>query len=156
MTLVNSGGTPIVKAPGTGVIEPVAVTDPIVKVKVPVYRDTVPDGTHYPAQRRQLAYNVGDEIPLSKWNANFPAPEIDSVTPASGSDDGGTVIMIYGRNYTAGATVAVDGNAATAVTVLTPEAIRATTPAGTAGAKNVTVTTTGGTATKTGGHTYVA
>ena len=54
-----------------------------------------------------------------------------------------------------GATVTVGGIAATSV-VATATSITAKTPAGTAGAKDVVVTTAGGVVTKTGAFTYVA
>jgi alpha-tubulin suppressor-like RCC1 family protein len=82
------------------------------------------------------------------------APTIASVSPSSGPLGGGTAITIAGANL-AGATVTVDGAAATVVTA-TAGSISAKTPAGTAGAKSVVVTTVGGASTKAGGFTYVA
>jgi alpha-tubulin suppressor-like RCC1 family protein len=81
-------------------------------------------------------------------------PAIATVTPSTGRLAGGTAITIAGTNLS-GATVTIDGKAATSV-VASASSINATTPAGTAGAKNVVVTTRGGSATKTGGFTYVA
>jgi hypothetical protein len=82
------------------------------------------------------------------------APTIATVTPSSGPLAGGTAITLAGTNLT-GATVTIDGKAATSV-VASATSITAKTPSGTAGAKNVIVTTIGGSATKTGGFTYVA
>jgi hypothetical protein len=50
----------------------------------------------------------------------------------------------------------VNGVAATSVVVVSATSITARTPAGTVGAKSVTVTTVGGTATKASGFTYTA
>ena len=82
-----------------------------------------------------------------------PVPTIASVSPSAGPLVGGTTITIAGANL-AGAAVKVDGKAATSV-VATASSISAKVPAGTAGAKNVVVSTVGGSVTKAGAFTYV-
>jgi len=84
------------------------------------------------------------------------APTIASISPPSGTTAGGTVITITGTNLTGASSVKVNGVAATSVKVMSATSITAKTPSGTAGAKSVTVTTVGGTATKTSGFTYTA
>ena len=84
------------------------------------------------------------------------APTIASISPPSGTTAGGTVITITGTNLTGASSVKVNGVAATSVKVMSATSITAKTPTGTAGAKSVTVTTVGGTATKTSGFTYTA
>jgi formylglycine-generating enzyme required for sulfatase activity len=84
-----------------------------------------------------------------------PAPTVSSVSPTSGSTSGGTAITITGANLTGASSVTVGGVAATSVVVFSPTWITAVTPAGTAGAKTIAVTTAGGTATLTNGFTYV-
>jgi formylglycine-generating enzyme required for sulfatase activity len=84
-----------------------------------------------------------------------PAPTVSSVSPTSGSTLGGTAITITGANLTGASSVTVGGVAATSVVVFSPTSITAVTPAGTAGAKTVAVTTAGGTASLTNGFTYV-
>jgi hypothetical protein len=82
-------------------------------------------------------------------------PVITSVSPASGPIVGGTAIAITGSGFQAGATVTVGGTAAAVVTV-TATLINATTPAGTAGAKNVTVQNPGGlSVTETNGFLFI-
>jgi formylglycine-generating enzyme required for sulfatase activity len=83
-----------------------------------------------------------------------PAPTVSSVSPASGSTFGGTAITITGANLTGASSVTVGGVAATSVVVVSSTSITAVTPAGAAGAKNVAVTTAGGTASLTNGFTY--
>ena len=83
------------------------------------------------------------------------APTITSIAPTSGSTLGGTVFTITGTNLTGGASVQVNGVAATNVVVVNATTITARTPAGLAGAKNVSVTTAGGTATKASAFTFV-
>ncbi|MFM7261297.1 MAG: IPT/TIG domain-containing protein, partial [bacterium] len=81
------------------------------------------------------------------------APSIASVTPSAGPLAGGTTITIAG-SFLAGATVKVGGVNATNV-VATASSITCTTPAGTAGAKDVLVTTAGGLATAIDAFTHV-
>ncbi len=85
------------------------------------------------------------------------APTLDSVTPTAGPSSAGTAITLTGTNFIAGATtVTVGGVAATSVQVRSPTSLTARVPAGAAGAKDVIVTTGGGTAKRTAGFTYVA
>lgn len=74
------------------------------------------------------------------------APTISNVSPSSGTTLGGTAITITGTNLTGASSVTVDGVAATSVNVVSSTSITAVTPAGSAGAKDVAVTTAGGTA----------
>jgi hypothetical protein len=83
-----------------------------------------------------------------------PTPTITSIVPNSGPVAGGTSVVITGTNLTGG-TVTFGGLSATC-TVDSPTQITCTTPAHAAGAVNVVVTTPGGSATSTGGFTYVA
>jgi hypothetical protein len=86
-----------------------------------------------------------------------PAPTLTSVTPASGALAGGTQLTLTGSNFVAGATVRVGGVAATGVTLTSATQLRATTPAGTAGARAVQVTNPDGqSVTLNNAFTYVA
>lgn len=75
-----------------------------------------------------------------------PAPSVTltSISPTSGPTTGATVITLRGSNFASGATVRVGGTAATSVTLISSTQLRATTPAGTAGAKTVMVTNPNG------------
>jgi phosphatidylserine/phosphatidylglycerophosphate/cardiolipin synthase-like enzyme len=68
------------------------------------------------------------------------APTLTSVTPNSGSTDGGTNVTLTGTRFVSGATVSFAGVAATNVSVASATSITATTPAHNAGAVNDTVT----------------
>ncbi|HEY2306943.1 MAG TPA: IPT/TIG domain-containing protein, partial [Streptosporangiaceae bacterium] len=72
-------------------------------------------------------------------------PTVTGVSPASGPTAGGTVVTITGTGFTAAATVKLGGTPATVVTFVSSTILKATSPAGTAGTVDVTVTTTGGT-----------
>ncbi|MEI6623985.1 MAG: IPT/TIG domain-containing protein, partial [Actinomycetes bacterium] len=85
------------------------------------------------------------------------APTIGGVSPNSGPLAGGTTVTLTGTNLGGTTAVSVGGNACTSVVVaVNGLSLTCTLPAGTAGAKDVAVTTAGGTATLPGGYTYVA
>lgn len=92
---------------------------------------------------------------LGSWGAcPVLAPTISSVTPGYGPQTGGTVFVINGTNLNRATSVTVGGVAAT-ITVVSPTAIAATTPASaTLGAANVVVASPGGTASAVGAFTY--
>ncbi|HXP11144.1 MAG TPA: IPT/TIG domain-containing protein, partial [Acidobacteriaceae bacterium] len=85
-----------------------------------------------------------------------PAPTVSSVSPNSGSTSGGTAVTITGTNFAAGATVTFGSTAATSVVVVNSTTITATTPAGSAGAVLVTVTSSGQSSGLANGFTYIA
>jgi MSHA biogenesis protein MshQ len=82
-------------------------------------------------------------------------PTVTAISPTSGPTAGGTSVTITGTNFTGATSVTIGGVAATGITVVNATTITATTPAGTAGAKNVVVTTPGGSGTGTNLFTYV-
>src|SRR5713226_1011013 len=71
-------------------------------------------------------------------------PTLSGVSPTSGTIDGGRVVTLSGTNFVLGATVTFGGVASPSVTVTSPTRITTTTPAGSAGAVDVTVTNPGG------------
>ncbi|WP_340373788.1 IPT/TIG domain-containing protein [Streptomyces sp. SS7] len=82
-------------------------------------------------------------------------PTVTAITPASGPAAGGTPFAITGSHLT-GAAVTIGGVAATNVIVdPTGTVLAGITPAGTAGNAAVVVTTPAGSASVTGGFTYV-
>ncbi len=83
------------------------------------------------------------------------APSLLAVSPNTGLITGGTSVTLTGSNFQTGATVKFGSNAATGVTVVNSTTITAVTPAGSAGAVNVTVTNPGGqNSTLTNAFTY--
>ena len=81
-------------------------------------------------------------------------PIVTSVTPSSGPIAGGTAITITGTDLTGTTSVTIGGVAATRVSVVNSTTVTAVTPAGTAGAKTLSLTTPFGTANGTNGFTY--
>jgi len=84
------------------------------------------------------------------------APTLTAVSPAQGPVAGGTQLTLTGTNFVSGATVRVGGTAATQVTVVSSTSITCLAPAHTAGVVDVSVTTSGGTATLEDAFTYIA
>ncbi len=78
------------------------------------------------------------------------APTITGVKPVGVRTAGGTTVTVDGSGFATGATVTVGGAAVLGITIVSPTQLRVTTPAGSAGAKDLTVTTTGGSATCAG------
>jgi uncharacterized protein YhjY with autotransporter beta-barrel domain len=83
-------------------------------------------------------------------------PSLAAVSPGSGPTAGSTEITVSGSHLTGATSVMVGGVAATSVKVVSDTEIKAKTPANTAGAVDVMVTTPGGTATLPAAFTYVA
>ncbi|MGB9919130.1 MAG: IPT/TIG domain-containing protein [Moorellales bacterium] len=84
------------------------------------------------------------------------SPRIDRVVPNKGPHVGGTSITIYGLDFRSGATVYIDGAAATQVQVKSYKEIAAVAPPGRPGARDVTVINPDqGTYTASGAFTYV-
>jgi|GEM_PF-1373862 len=86
----------------------------------------------------------------------YLAAILTSISPTSGQTTGGTSVTLTGSNFGTGATVTIGGTAATGCTIVSATTITCTTPANTAGAKDVVVTQSGGSSTLTSGFTYVA
>lgn len=84
-----------------------------------------------------------------------PPPSVTSISPSSGTTAGGTSVTITGVHFNGATAVTIGGNAAV-FSVTNNNTIAATTPAGTAGAQNVAVTTPNGTGTLKAGFTYMA
>ena len=117
-------------------------------------------GNKYTVQARlTFAGTAGNET-VTLSNASITTvsvlPTVTAINPTSGPLAGGTAVTITGTNFTGATAVTIGGVAATGITVVNATTITATTPAGTAGAKDVVVTTPGGSGTGTGLFTYAA
>jgi DNA-binding beta-propeller fold protein YncE len=85
-----------------------------------------------------------------------PTPSVNSLSVSSGPLSGGGMLTISGDNLTGATDVSFGGTSATILSG-SDDTIAVTVPAtGSAGARNVTVTTAGGTSTQTVTYTYVA
>jgi hypothetical protein len=75
----------------------------------------------------------------------YTVPTVTAASPATGPIAGGTSVTITGTGFVSGATVNFGTTPAAGVTVNSATSITATSPAGSAGVVDVTVTTPGGT-----------
>lgn len=82
------------------------------------------------------------------------APTVTSLSPNTGAAAGGTAVTITGKDFTGATAVTFGGTAGTSRVVVNDTTITIVTPAKTAGAYDVVVTTPSGSGTKTNGFTY--
>lgn len=99
----------------------------------------------------------GGSVTLAGGFTYVPAPPtVTAIAPASGGTAGGTAITVTGSGFDhEPVTVTVGGASATAVSVVNASTVTAVTPAGSAGAAAVKVSTAFGEATLAGGFVYV-
>jgi hypothetical protein len=79
---------------------------------------------------------------------------VSGLAPTFGPVTGGTSVTMTGTGFTSGTTVTFGGTAATSVTVASDTSLTAVTPAQVAGAADVVVSNTNGTATLPGAFTF--
>ncbi len=132
---------------------------------VNIFADTATEDHFYIGPELGLGYGAygfrdeGDRLIISTENSAgaeiVPLPDITSITPDNGTTAGGTAVTLAGTGFGTGATVAIGGNAATDVVIVSATEITCVTPAG-AGIADVTVTNTDATAdTLVGAFTFV-
>jgi hypothetical protein len=105
---------------------------------------TTPSGTSSTGSADQFTYTAS------------PAPAVTGLTPATGSTDGGSTIVLLGSGFTGASAVNFGTTAATAFTVLSDDAIEATAPALAAGTVDVTVVTPSGTSSTSSADQFTA
>lgn len=86
----------------------------------------------------------GQEDTLAAAFTYVAPPSVTAVVPAQGGTAGGTTIRVTGAGFASGATVTVDGAAATDVTIVDDATITCVTPPGAVGDADVVVHTDGG------------
>jgi hypothetical protein len=96
---------------------------------------------------RVTAYGgVSTPVPADQFTYTAaPSPTITSISPTSGSTGGGTVVSIFGSNFTGTSAVTFNGTAA-GFTVVSDSLIIVTSPPNAAGTVTIQVTTFGGNA----------
>lgn len=108
-----------------------------------------------PLRLSVLGGDVGDPwYDLTDLPAFAPVPTLTTVAPGTGVAAGGTAVTLTGTGFIPGATVKFGLTAATSVVVVSSTSITCVSPAHTAATVDVSVTTTAGTATKTGSFIY--
>lgn len=111
--------------------------------------DPVPEGS-----MKRLLVRAGTVLTQRQINDLFPAATIDSIAPATGGVGGGTVVTITGSELDGVTSVTFNGVAGTALQVLSSTQLKVTTPAVSAGVRDVVLVDDGGNVTKTGGFTF--
>lgn len=116
------------------------------------------------AERNASIANDGDNLNETSYpnpdfdfdegGVNDDAPDLQSISPATGGTTGGTVVTLKGAQLTGTTGVTFGGTAGTALNVVDDETVEVTTPAKTAGAKDVVLTSATGSDTLVGGFTY--
>ena len=124
--------------------------------------DIIPSASSYnssPATDQRGVTRTGATTSIGAYS-NIPVavPTITGISPTSGPTAGGTTVVITGTNLTGATAVSFGATSATGYTVNSDTQITATSPAGSAGTVDVTVTTTGGTSATSSSDqfTYIA
>jgi DNA-binding beta-propeller fold protein YncE len=104
------------------------------------------------AHRSHVAVDHGHEV-----QAASGPPSVTSVSPDCGPAAGGTTVVIAGSGFTGASVVDFGSTAASSYTVNSDTQVTATSPAGSSGTVDITVTTSGGTSATGSGDkfTYV-
>lgn len=155
--LVNSSGTRKTKAALISDLGTAEVNNPVYRVPENYRlfeRGDLPGDPGSPVNYRQVL-TPGMLVSSAQIDAMYPAPTITTITPATGAAAGGTAVTVVGTNFKhTGTSITFGAVAATSVVVVSDTELTCVTPAKTAGAYNVVVTTDSGTGTKTNGFTY--
>ncbi|WP_043636831.1 IPT/TIG domain-containing protein [Nonomuraea candida] len=157
MTLYAKTGstfTQLTKTAATAKTAAHVEADPLIKINEDLFEGARPDGTAFPEGRMSLRFPAGSVVRKSVFDRCFPSAVVESVFPASGAAAGGTNLIIRGRNFTPGSTVAIGGTTATDVVVVDDTTVQCKSPAHAAGAVAVVVTTDAGATTKANSFTY--
>ncbi|WP_345670910.1 IPT/TIG domain-containing protein [Streptomyces similanensis] len=129
---------------------PMRITEDVYETKAYGPGDGRPEGS-----RRHLLYQAGTVVPQSEIDRLFaPAATIASVSPATGTAAGGTLVTIKGTRLDGVSAVNFGAKPGTELTVVSATELRVKTPSGTAGAVDVVAAADSGNVTKTGGFTY--
>ncbi|WP_322788755.1 beta strand repeat-containing protein, partial [Sphingorhabdus rigui] len=148
-----SSATAVRFGSGTGtsfsVVSPTQIT-----VVTPVLSDIGTQGVTIASPAGSSISNVNSRFVFT--SSSLAAPTISSVSPNNGAIAGGTSVTITGTNFSGTASVRFGTEAATSFIVNSATQITAVTPAGSAGAVDISVTALGGTVTSNGAFTYSA
>lgn len=123
---------------------PTVISDSTIQAVVPAGSGSVP-----------ITVTAVGGIAGGLYYAYFDSPTITSLTPTSGTSNGGTAVTIIGTDLSTATNVTFDGVSAS-FGVINSTTIVAITPPGTLGAVDVVVTTVAGSATAASAYTYVS
>jgi len=152
MTFYNAAGTRLTETTLNALTDTVGALE-VVEFTANVYQSFTQDGGGFEKASR-LVFVAGQRVPQSMIDGLFETATIESITPATGPETGGTPIVITGTDFSGAAGVTVGGVAATSFVVVDNETITATTPAGTVGDQDVVVADDAGNVTEVDGFGY--
>ena len=124
----------------------------VVNVSGTSIRFTTPSGVSG-LQDVVVTTTYGGSVTSANAFRYIEAPIITSATPAGGPTAGGTEVVILGANLTNTTSVTIGGTAAN-ITANTGTSVTITTPAGSAGAKPITLQTYGGVGSVTSSNAF--
>ncbi len=113
-----------------------------------------PAGSGTVAVSVEGSYGASPSSAAGTFTYLAPAPSISSISPVTGTTDGGTTVTIYGSNFTGATAVDFASTPATGFTVVSSSEITAVAPAGAAGKVDLAVTGPGGTSAQNPGDVY--
>jgi hypothetical protein len=148
---ISSRSEPVVRAADGASITPYPIRTQTAKgaAMTPPLTPGVDIGIDYGAYAGQTG-RTGTVTPKAPYPDQTSPPLVTRVTPNTGVAAGATPVTISGWNLTGATAVTFGGAAATAVVVVNPTTITATTPAHAAGTVDVQVTTPRGVSPVTG------
>lgn len=115
---------------------------------------TTPVGLNGPASVI-ITSSKGSNAPNTAFSYYPPVPVVNSITPNSGTVDGGTSVTISGQYFTDASAASIGGTLLSSRVVVNDNTITGVTGIKTGGSYLVTVTTPGGTNTTGPNYTYV-
>lgn len=154
MTIRDAAGAVLNKAGLEG--KTTVVTQPTIRqISEDIYETFTAPGRKEKDADRRLKFKTGQVVQQAEIDALFKLATFTSITPASGPIAGNTNVTIKGTELLGVTAVTIGGTAVTNLVIVDENTITCTTPAGTAGAKNVVITDDGGPVTATNAYTYV-
>ena len=150
---VTENATWISVSPSSGTAGP---TSPAT-ITVSVNSSALDPGTYSTVMTISASGAIGSPqtIPVTLTLSPPAPPTVTDVAPSFGPAAGGTSVTVTGTGFVTGTTVSFNGVPASNLTLLSATQLTATTPPGSAGPANVTVSNANGSATLAGGFTYV-
>ena len=150
-------GATVVTITGTGFADAIA-TGGVTFAGTSATSYTINSDTSITATSPAHAAGVADVVVTNETGASSTSsadhfsyealPSVTAISPAAGTTNGGDVVTITGTGFVVGSTtVAFGAGAGTSVTCTLTTSCSATSPAGSAGVVDLTVTTAGGTST---------
>lgn len=153
MTVKNASGTRMTKTTMKSAMTQVTVPK-IYTADVDYYNYTQQENASGVETQKTLVVKAGQQISEDFVDFLFPTATVTSISPATGTASGGTVVTIKGTNLGGVSGVTFGGTAGTSFAIQADGSLKVTTPAKTAGAYDVVVSDDNANVTVTNGFTF--